>query len=79
MYVDSDAEALKFANYMIDYNWSIRYIADNCMISKSKVHSYLTKRLKDVDIEKYYLCQDIMQKHRKESRRDRTGKFIKQY
>lgn len=79
MYVDTDLEALKFANYMIDYNWSVRYIADNCMVSRSKVYRYLTDRLCDVDIDKYYKCRDIMQKHRKEKKRDRSGKFIKQY
>lgn len=79
MYVDADLQALKFANYMIDYNWSVRYIADNCGVSRSTVYRYLTERLKYIDMEKYDLCQDIMCRHRKEKKRDRSGKFIKQY
>ena len=75
--MNRDLQALQMAEYMIDYNWSIRDIADNVGSSRSTVYRYITERLKFVDSEKYRQCLDIMQVHRKEKKRDRTGKFIK--
>lgn len=73
-------EVEQCADYMIEYNWTLREIAENVGISKSKVHTLLVKDLKYIDTYKYDECQAIMRKHKKEIKRDpATGKYVNKY
>lgn len=51
------------AEYIVRTKETIRKIAQKFGISKSTVHKDMKERLKNIDIEKYYIIQDIFKEH----------------
>ncbi len=68
---------LKCVEYLLDYNMSVREIADNIGIGTSTVYKYLTESIRCIDDDLYTQCKNRLRKH-KECKRDWTGKFKKQ-
>lgn len=73
----TDFEVLEVARLMVEYNWSLRVLADNTNYGKSHIHRALTNELRFIDDDLYWQCQTIMKKHKEEPIRDRTGRFTK--
>lgn len=61
---NKDIIILQCAEYLIDYKWTIREIADNMMLGKSTVHKYITEDLADIDYEKYQMAKNILRERR---------------
>lgn len=70
-------DVIELANLMIQYDWSLRVLADNSIYEKSHIHRVLTYDLRYIDDDLYVQCKNIMKRHKEEILRDRTGKFIK--
>lgn len=70
---------LKCAEYCIDYNMSLREIAENLCIGKTTAHKYLTKELKYLDDDLYIQCKYKLRKNQQEQahKRDSGGRFCK--
>lgn len=73
----SNEDIIELANLMIQYDWSLRVLADNSIYGKSHIHRVLTYDLRHIDDNLYVQCKNIMKKHKEEILRDRAGKFIK--
>lgn len=56
---------LECADYMIDYNLTVRQVSEECVVPRSTVHKWLTCDLRYLDAEKYILCKKIMWEHKK--------------
>ena len=54
---------IRESNYIIETEDTIRNTAKVFHISKSTVHKDLNKRLKEIDIKKYELIEEILKKH----------------
>ena len=68
---------LKCAEYCLDYDWSLREIAENTGLGKTTVHKYLTKILKHMDDDLYVRCKNRLRSHQKMQvhKRDAGGRF----
>ena len=61
MYEDVYLKTVKYANYIIDNNATIRATAKNFGVAKSTVHYHLSKLLKSCDKEMYFQVKQILQ------------------
>lgn len=68
---------MDISNYMIDTNTTIRQIADIFGVSRSTVHTDLTKRLELISRNEARKVYEILQEHKKE-RHLRGGEATKQ-
>lgn len=59
------------ANYMIDYDMTVRDLEQELMLGRGTVHRMLTFELKYEDDDLYVQCKKILQRHKKERRRRR--------
>lgn len=64
------------ANYIIEYDMTIREVAQEMCISRTSVYRYVTDYLKHIDDDLYIQVKNILKKHRR-LEHDRTGKFKK--
>lgn len=53
------------ANYMIEYDWSVRTIAEEVNISKSTVQRFFDIELRCLDSELYRKCRKIRDRHKR--------------
>lgn len=67
---------LKCAEYCNDYNMSVREIAENVGIGKTRVHEYLRNDLKNIDFNLWLECRDRLKRH-KIQKRDVQGRFCR--
>ena len=51
------------AEYLVKTKKTIREIAKKFKISKSTVHKDMKERLKEIDLKKYHIIQNIFQEH----------------
>lgn len=59
-----EQDIVQAADLMIEYDWSIRYIAANMGLSPSRIYRYLRYELKHISSGMYRQCRRIMKKHR---------------
>lgn len=69
---------IKFANYFLENDTTIRDLADEFNLGKTTVHLDLTKRLKEIDEELYKKVQEQLE-YNKSIRHIRGGKSTKKY
>ena len=74
-----EEKILKCAEYCIDYNMSLRSIAENTGLGKTTVWKYLTQELKYIDDDLFIQCKNILNKHKNNwmHKRDVKGRFSK--
>lgn len=70
------ARSIKFGNMLLEGK-TIRDISDECNFSRSTIHTYLTKRLKDADIDLYKKVIDKL-KYNKAVRHIRGGEATRE-
>lgn len=71
-----EEQALECAKLMVDNRWSVRVVAENVRLSKSYVHTLLTRTIASVDADLYVQCKHILFNH-KTMKRDCKGRFCR--
>lgn len=62
---------------IVTYNQSIRVVAENYGLCKSSLHNFIKHDLPYLDSQLHDEVKVVLNKHKKESKRDRTGRFTK--
>lgn len=56
----------EMARFIVEQNATVRFTADVFGVAKSTVHTYVTKRLKDIDFELYEQVQKVLKANKAE-------------
>lgn len=62
---------------IVTYNQSIRVVAENWGIAKTTLYNFIKRDLPYLDSQLYDEIKEKLNKHKKEIKRDRSGRFKK--